>query len=133
MATLDGEGGITVEHHADVVRYSAWMTGVLAFDNQPLTEVAAELGDGSIANVHIADASAARQRVTAVYSDPALADVLDALSATLRVRYERSGRMNLLEGALMRAYRWTVLIAALLTSASIRLSAQLRWICASTH
>jgi transmembrane sensor len=91
-ASIDSSGASAVRHGADLARYSAWMSGRLAFENQPLREVGAELSRWFDVDVVFSDTSVANRRVTAVYGDPALGGVLDALSATLGVTYKRSGR-----------------------------------------
>jgi transmembrane sensor len=72
--------------------YSTWIDGGLSFDNATLGAVAADLERWF--DVEIRMPRAVRQRrLSAVYNDPTLNAVLDALSATLGVTYTRDGRI----------------------------------------
>jgi ferric-dicitrate binding protein FerR (iron transport regulator) len=51
------------------------------------------LGRWFDADIRVASSTLARRRVSAVYSDPTLAGVLDALGATMGFTYERNGRV----------------------------------------
>lgn len=70
----------------------AWTEGRLAFDDESLAGVAAELSRWFNVDVKIGDATLARRRVTAVYTAPTLDGVLEALSGSLNVRVERAER-----------------------------------------
>jgi transmembrane sensor len=88
----DSSGVVAVHHDTTALRAAEWMSGRLAFDDQTLLEVGAELSRWFDVDVRFADAGLASRRVTAVYADPALSGVLRALSASLKLTYERSGR-----------------------------------------
>lgn len=77
---------------ANAADYDAWMRGTLDFDDQPLGAVAAELSRWFDVDVSVSDRALAQRRVTAIYRDARLGDVLDALSATLHLSAQRSGR-----------------------------------------
>ena len=62
------------------------------FRDEPLSAVAEELERWFDADIDIANETLARRRVTAVYNDPSLSGVLEALEATFGVRIERTGR-----------------------------------------
>ncbi len=63
------------------------------FDGAPLNAVAAELGRWFDVQIRIPDQRLAQRRVTAVYNKPTVSGVLDAIGATLPVRYERVGNV----------------------------------------
>ena len=71
----------------------AWVHGRLVFDDVPLSTVAAELGRWFDVQIRIPDQQLARRRLSAVYNRPTLSGVLDAIAATLPVRYERAGNV----------------------------------------
>ena len=73
--------------------FTAWLGGTLTFDDDDFANVARELGRWFEVDIRLADSGLATRRVTAIYNNPSLASVLDALSATLGARYERSGRV----------------------------------------
>jgi transmembrane sensor len=70
-----------------------WVHGQLVFDDVPLSSVAAELGRWFDVQIRIPDQQLARRRLSAMYSRPTLSGVLDAITATLRVRYQRAGNV----------------------------------------
>ena len=72
---------------------AAWVHGHLVFDDVPLSTVAAELGRWFDVQIRIPDQQLARRRVSAVYNRPTLSGVLDAITATLSVRYQRAGNV----------------------------------------
>jgi len=73
--------------------FTAWMGGTLTFDDDEFVDVARELGRWFDVDVRLADPSLGARRITAIYNTPSLTSVLDALSATLGARYERTGRI----------------------------------------
>jgi transmembrane sensor len=87
------DGTITIDRPTDVALYSAWVVGQLAFANQPLTVVAAELSRTFDVDIRIPDAALAARRISGVYSDPSVNGVLDAITTALDARYERTGRI----------------------------------------
>src|SRR4029077_3955263 len=72
---------------------AAWIDGHLVFDDVPLSTVAAELGRWFDVQIRIPDQQLARRRLSAVYNQPTLSGVLDAITATLPVRYQRAGNV----------------------------------------
>jgi ferric-dicitrate binding protein FerR (iron transport regulator) len=79
-----------VRHHADVARYAAFASNRLAFDDQPLSDVAAELPHWFDVEIRIPDPTVARRHLTAEWGSPRLEGVLASLSASLGLRVERS-------------------------------------------
>jgi transmembrane sensor len=86
-------GAVTPIARANVERDTAWIDGRLAFDDQPLSDVAAELERWFDVEIQIPDQSLAKRRVSAVYNTPSLAGILDALTTTFGARVERHGRV----------------------------------------
>jgi transmembrane sensor len=92
VGSLRATDSVAVTRRGDVPSYMAWMDGRLAFDDQSLAEVAAELARWFDVEIRIVGPSLQRRRITAVYSNPSLSGVLDALALTVDARYERVGR-----------------------------------------
>jgi transmembrane sensor len=92
VGSLRATDSVAVTRRGDVPSYMAWMEGRLAFDDQSLAEVAAELSRWFDVEIRIAHPSLERRRITAVYNNPSLSAVLDALALTVGARYERVGR-----------------------------------------
>ena len=72
---------------------AAWVEGHLVFDDVPLSIVAAELGRWFDVQIRIPDQQVAQRRLSAVYNRPTLSGVLDAIAATVPVRYQRAGNV----------------------------------------
>jgi ferric-dicitrate binding protein FerR (iron transport regulator) len=85
--------GLAVRHDMDLARYTEWVQGRLAFENQTLREVATDLSRWFDLDVRVPDTILARRRITAVYDAPSAIDVLDAISAGLGVKYDRQGKV----------------------------------------
>jgi transmembrane sensor len=75
----------------DVAQMTAWRSGKLMFRDQALSDVATTLEQWYGIHVVIADSSLARGRLTALFQQQPLTEVLDAIAATLDARYERAG------------------------------------------
>jgi transmembrane sensor len=71
---------------------AAWADGRLVFDDESLATVAVELGRWFDVDIHLANQSIATRRVSAVYNNPSLSGLLEALTATLGLRAEQSGQ-----------------------------------------
>lgn len=69
------------------------MDGGLSFENEPLRSVVLELSRWFDADIRIATPALGERRVSAVYHDPTLSGVIDALSATIGIHAVRSGRV----------------------------------------
>jgi transmembrane sensor len=72
---------------------AAWVHGRLVFDDVPLSNVVTELGRWFDVQIRISDQQLARRRLSAVYNGATLSGVLDAITVTLPVRYERRGNV----------------------------------------
>lgn len=92
IGTVLAADSVATMRRGDVPSYTAWLDGRLSFDDQSLSVVAAELARWFDVEIRIASPELARRRITAVYNDPSLTNVLDALAITLGARYERAGR-----------------------------------------
>ena len=71
---------------------AAWIEGRLVFDGEPLASVAAELSRWFDVDIHVAGSALGKRSVSAVYNNPSLSGVMDALQATFGLRVERVGR-----------------------------------------
>ncbi|MES2178278.1 MAG: FecR domain-containing protein [Gemmatimonadota bacterium] len=94
-----GDVGMVRSHDAPVAvrqataaTYALWLNGSLSFDDEPLAAVAKELGRWFDADIRIADPALAKRRVSAMYHDATLGNVLDALASAMHFEYTRSGR-----------------------------------------
>lgn len=92
-------GTASLAHDGDALRDGAWLSGQLVFVDQPMHDVARDIGRWFGVQVRIDDRALAGRRVTAVYSSPTLDGVLDALDATLGATHVRSGNDVLIRGA----------------------------------
>jgi transmembrane sensor len=72
---------------------TAWIDGRLAFDDEPLERVALELERWFDVEIRISDSTLARRRVSAVYNNPSLSGVVEALATTFDARVARTGRV----------------------------------------
>jgi len=90
IGTMTADGVITVQSGADTEARTAWADGRLVFDDASLASVAVELERWFGVRVEVRDSAIARRRVSAMQNDPSLTGMLDALSATLGVRWDRS-------------------------------------------
>jgi transmembrane sensor len=92
-------GPARLDGAASATDLDGWLRGTLAFDDASLAAVAAELSRWFDVDVSVRDGTLAKRRVTAVYRNAQLADVLDALSATLHLAVQRTGRTVVLAPA----------------------------------
>lgn len=86
-------GHAPTQQPVDARRVTSWIDGGLSFENEPLSSVARELSRWFDADIRIASPALGERRVSAVYHDPTLDGVVDALSATLGIRAVRNGRV----------------------------------------
>jgi ferric-dicitrate binding protein FerR (iron transport regulator) len=87
------DGTLTIDRPADIALHSAWVSGQLAFTDQTLSAVAAELSRTFDVDIRIPDATLASRRISGLYAEPSVNGVLDAMTTALDARYERSGRL----------------------------------------
>jgi transmembrane sensor len=84
--------GVDVTRGIDVEHYTSWTRGELAFDNTPLSEVAADLGRSYDLDIRIADSALAARRVTITFPTPDTSRVFGSLALALHATSERHGR-----------------------------------------
>jgi transmembrane sensor len=82
--------GTVVVDSVNPQRYLSWTTGTLTLDDIPLREAVPILERWFDIELRLADSTLADRRVTAVYRDQPLSQVLDALAIALGARYERN-------------------------------------------
>jgi transmembrane sensor len=75
----------------DIDAYLGWMKGRLVFDETPLAEVAAQLGRWYGVEFRLVGTSQATRQLTASFANKSLPEVLEILSQTLDLRFERRG------------------------------------------
>lgn len=83
-ARLDGD--------ASLAPFLAWAEGQLIFEDTPLAEAARELGRWYDVDVRLEDPSLASRQLTATFQSEPIAQVLDLITFSLDLRYERDGR-----------------------------------------
>jgi len=91
IGRVNNAGAVNPVARASIERDTAWIGGRLAFENEPLADVAADLERWFDVEIRIPDPSLAKRRVSAVYNAPSLAGILDALATTFGARVERHG------------------------------------------
>lgn len=69
---------------------TAWVSGTLQFTNAELRDVVRTLSRWFDVNVQITDRSLGQRRITALYTQPTLDDVLEALAAASQARVVRT-------------------------------------------
>lgn len=99
LATVDSTGRATVEHGADLARYSAWTRGTLEFRDTPVAEAVTDLARWYGAEIRVADAGLARRHITVTIADSSVDAALELVAAALGARYERSGQTFVLRSA----------------------------------
>jgi transmembrane sensor len=93
VALVTANGRAAMVTGASAQTLAAWLHDQLVFDDVPLSTVATELGRWFDVQLRIPDQQLARRRLSAVYNRPTLSGVLDAIGATLPVRYQRAGNV----------------------------------------
>jgi ferric-dicitrate binding protein FerR (iron transport regulator) len=87
---MEGQSANVVVDSVDAARHLSWTTGTLTLDDMPLRDAIPVLQRWFDVDIRLADSSLADRRVTAVFRDQPLPQVLDALAVALGARYERS-------------------------------------------
>src|SRR5262249_49672936 len=86
-------GIVSAVAHARTASDTAWIDGRLGFAEEPLGDVALELERWFDVEIRISDSTLARRRVSAVYNNPSLTGVVEALATTFDARVARTGRV----------------------------------------
>jgi len=73
----------------EISQHLARLSGRLSFENLDMKTVAADLGNWFGVKVAIADSALGKRRITAMFNNPDLSEVLDAIAETTGSRYER--------------------------------------------
>ena len=92
VGRVEASGAVARDANQVAATHAAWIEGRLVFDDEPLASVAAELSRWFDVDIHIAGSALGRRSVSAVYNNPSLSGVMDALQATLGLRVQRVGR-----------------------------------------
>jgi transmembrane sensor len=97
MGSIDESGVPQLSRGIDTTRFFAWAEGRLVFDRTPLREAAARLERWYDIEVLIPDSSIASRRLTATIAAQNVEEVLGAVTLPLHLRYERHGRVVVIE------------------------------------
>jgi len=92
VALVHGRSAPLQMHDVHAAAFTGWIAGTLAFEDDAFSDIARELDRWFDVDIRWADSSLGSRRITAIYNNPSLSSVLDALSASLDARYERAGR-----------------------------------------
>jgi transmembrane sensor len=98
VAELDARDSVAVTHAGDPAPYVEWVSGRLDFDDAPLAEVARRLERWYDVRIVIGDSALATHRVSGVFRDQPLRDVLRSLCAGVRLRCVQTGRDVRIDG-----------------------------------
>lgn len=86
-------GNVAVEHDISVASLTGWMQGRLAFDNTPMPEVMRELARTFDLRITLADSGLTTQRITGLFDNESVDEVLDDVAGLVGGQYEREGRL----------------------------------------
>lgn len=92
VALVHGSSAPLQLNDVNAAAFTGWIAGSLAFEDDAFSDIARELGRWFDVDIRWSDSSLGSRRITAIYNNPSLPSVLDALSASLDARYERAGR-----------------------------------------
>jgi transmembrane sensor len=92
VGVVHADGATEMISSANAAADVSWVSGGLTFDDQPLAGVAADLSRWFDIDMRVEGAALARRHISAVYTSPTLAGVLDAMKATMNIEYTRVGR-----------------------------------------
>jgi len=93
LAHVSGDGTVQVERGVDPADYLAFADGRLVFKDTPLRLAAAQLSRWYDLDVRLADPMLASIPLTASFQDEPVTTVLDLISLSLGVHYERDGKV----------------------------------------
>lgn len=96
VARVVPSGVVTVQAEMNVDRYLGWSKGILNFDDQPLSQVARELGRTYGVRIILEDSTLKDEKITATFDNQPIATILRYLSLALNVDLERSGNTAVL-------------------------------------
>ena len=87
------DGRLTLQGHVALDAYLAWMSGELAFQNTPLSEVAEELSRWYDVDVRVADSTLARRRFSGRFARRSLEDAVRLVAgvADVSARHTSAG------------------------------------------
>lgn len=91
LGRLAASGRAEIVHGVDLERELAWTRGELVFQDTPLSVVAVQLRRWYGLEVHIADPRLASRRLTAVFRNEPVAEVLEVIARAAGAEYRRAG------------------------------------------
>ena len=92
VGQVGATGPVARDANQSAATRAAWVEGRLVFDDESLASVAEELSRWFDVDIRVAGSTLRNRSVSAVYNNPSLSGVIDALQATLGLRVERVGR-----------------------------------------
>jgi transmembrane sensor len=92
LASVDGDGHLTVERNVDVSPYVDWVQGTLVFRRTPFREAAMDVARTYDLTIQFADSSLATELVTGSFGGQSADEVLRVMSQIVGAHYVRTGR-----------------------------------------
>ncbi|MCW9706067.1 FecR family protein [Fodinibius salsisoli] len=92
LGILENVGGLTVSDIKDINVFTGWVNGKLIFKRTPFSEVVKRLERWFDIECSIEGSQLAKRTLTASYEKMSLEEVLEVLSISLRVSYDRQGK-----------------------------------------
>jgi transmembrane sensor len=92
VALVHGVSAPLQVREVNAAAFTGWIGGTMVFDDDAFSDVARELGRWFDVDIRLADPRLATRRISAIYNNPSLSSVLEALTVTLGARYEQAGR-----------------------------------------
>lgn len=92
LGVLSKDEGVTVTDIEDINVFTGWTEGKLVFNEDPFADVAQELERWYDLEIKIADPQLTDRTLSATYDNMSLKEVLEVLSASLRMVYEQDGK-----------------------------------------
>jgi transmembrane sensor len=93
MLGIVADGAVRVEHDVDLTRHIAWAEGRLVFRNTPLREALPQIARWYDVDVRLADTALAGRRITGTFEAESADYVLQLVTQSLGLVYERRGRL----------------------------------------
>jgi transmembrane sensor len=97
LGSINESGQAKLRHGVDTTQFFAWTQGRLVFDRTPFGEAATRLERWFDIEMLIPDSSIASRRLTATIAAQNVEEVLAAVTLPLHLRYERRGRVVVVE------------------------------------
>ena len=90
---LNEDGQTMVANTSEIERYLGWKDGRLIFDSATFEDVIQQLQRWYDVKIKVADSSAMSKKLTASFKNEPMTEVMNIISLSLDLRYEREGRI----------------------------------------